>query len=136
MGGYLNPSNDKFVSYRDYPFYVDKTLLIEETNCRLGFEKTKYMCVTRPRRFGKTLALSTLCAYYSKGCDSTEPFKDLKISKDPSFAEHLNKHNVILIDAAGAYTGAEDKENFVCELEHNVLLDLKEAFPGVLAKAI
>ena len=132
MGRYLNPNNSKFISYHNDDIFVDKSLLIRETNASLNKEAKKFMCVTRPRRFGKTLALSMLCAYYSKGCDSKELFKDLKIADDPCFGQHLNKYNVILIDMASIYTGIRDKEAFFRELESALLDELKSEFPSLI----
>ena len=130
MAIYLNKNSDQFKKYLKNKIFVDKSLIIKETNDLFGSEKS-FMCVTRPRRFGKTLALSMLNAYYSKGCDSKGLFKDLKISKDPSFEEHLNKHNVIWVDMAEVYTGIDDKSGFVKKLSHGILEDLKEAFPSI-----
>ena len=90
------------------------------------------MCVTRPRRFGKTLALSMLNAYYSKGCNSKENFKSLKISKDESFLSHLNKHNVFWIDMAFIYADAIDKTTTLDILTKDIIKDLNEAFPNIL----
>ena len=131
MAMYLNQNNDSFLSDRKFPLYIDKSLLIKETNACFGINQMKFMCVTRPRRFGKTMALNMLNAYYSKGCDSRELFKDLTISKDPSFEEHLNKHNVILIDMASLYTSLINKKTFVSRLRKNLLNDLKEAYPSI-----
>ncbi len=132
MGRYLNPDNGKFISYHSDDIFVDKSLLIKETNASLGKEARKFMCVTRPRRFGKTLALSMLCAYYSKGCDSKGLFKGLKIEDDPSFEQNLNKRNVILIDMASIYTGIRSKETFFSELESALLDEFKSEFPSLL----
>ena len=93
MALYLNQGNDKLKRYRNQDIFVDKSMFIRECNKVFNSENC-YMCVTRPRRFGKTLALSMLNAYYSKGCDSKELLKDLKISKDSSFDKHLNKHTI------------------------------------------
>lgn len=83
MGRYLNPDDDSFASCKRFSLYMDKSMLIKETNACFGIDEAKFMCVTRPRRFGKTMALKMLNAYYSKKNDSRELFKDLKISKDP-----------------------------------------------------
>ena len=90
------------------------------------------MCVTRPRRFGKSMALSMLNAYYSKGCDSKELFNGLKITNEKSYLEHLNKHNVIWIDLSSIYADVSDKGDFVKELSLEIIQDLKEAYPSVL----
>ncbi len=134
MGRYLNSDNENFAEDLNSPIYVDKSLLIKETNAFIKAGSYKFMCVTRPRRFGKTMALSMLNAYYSKGCDSRELFRDLKISKDPSFEEHLNKHNVLWVDMTGIYTDVEDKSDFVAELRNEILDALKEAYPNVLSE--
>jgi len=65
MSLYLNQGSLKFESYFNDDIYIDKSLLIEVSNKNLNKESSKYMCVTRPRRFGKTMALSMLNAYYS-----------------------------------------------------------------------
>ena len=130
MALYLNQNTDKFLEYKKSRIFVDKSMIINECNVNIG-TTDKYMCVTRPRRFGKTLALSMLNAYYSKGCDSKELFKDLKISKDPSFDKHLNKHNVIWIDMASVYTKIDDKTQFVKTIKADILRDLKRCFPEV-----
>ncbi len=134
MSNYLNQDNALFVRNLKNDIYVDKTLLIKKTNALLGTDYA-FMCVTRPRRFGKSMALSMLNAYYSKGCDSRELFKSLKIYSDPSFESHLNKHNVIWIDMAQIYTDLrENKKMFVNEVSRVIRADLDEAFPGILTE--
>ncbi len=127
MAMYLNQGSNKFISYKNDDIFVDKSLIIKECNDLFGSEDS-FMCVTRPRRFGKTMALSMLNAYYSKGCDSRDLFKDLAISKDPSFDEHLNKHNVFCIDMNGLYSNLNDPKDFVAALKRNILSDLQEAY--------
>ena len=79
MGIYLNPKNAGFKEAIRSEIYVDKTGLIEYTNKYMNTEQ-KYICVSRPRRFGKSMALKMLAAYYSRGCDSQELFRGRKIS--------------------------------------------------------
>ncbi len=131
MTMYLNQNNSKFQKYLKNKIHIDKSLLIKETNACFRAGSFKFMCVTRPRRFGKTLALSMLNAYYSKGCDSRELFKDLAIAKDPSFEKHLNKHNVLWIDLAKVYTGLKDPSLFVDELSRLLIAELAKAYPEV-----
>ena len=131
MAIYLNQNSDNFVSYKCDDIFVDKSLLIRETNACMGKAGKKFMCVTRPRRFGKTLALSMLNAYYSKGCDSRELFKDLKIADDPSFEEYLNKHNVILIDMAEFYAYLDDPNDFLRKLNAEVVQELSRSYPDL-----
>ena len=97
MGIYINPRNEGFWRAIRSEIYVDKTGLIEYTNKCLNTEQ-QFICVSRPRRFGKSMAVNMFTAYYSKGCDSGELFAGLKIEKDVSFKMHLNKHDVIRLD--------------------------------------
>ena len=131
MSLYLN-RNEDFSNYVNDTIFIDKSNLITITNSNISKPSSKFMGVTRPRRFGKTMALSMLNAYYSKGCDSLSLFEKLNIAKDNSYLEHLNKHNVIWIDMANLYTDIRDKNDFFKELETNLLDDLNEAFPNVL----
>ena len=98
MGIYLNPDNDAFRNFVATNDYVDKTLLIEKLNLLLNNPARDFVCVSRPRRFGKSLAENMISAYYSKGADSKELFAPFKISKKKTFATYLNKFNVIKID--------------------------------------
>ena len=104
MGMFLNPDCQLFVKNKKNVEYVDKSILISEMNNLLNTEDN-YVCVSRPRRFGKTMAANMIAAYYSKGCDSHDAFKGLNIESDPSFEEHINKYNVLKIDCGGIYYG-------------------------------
>ena len=128
MAIFLNQNSDSFVSDIIDPLYVDKTLIIKETNASFGVRANKFMCVTRPRRFGKTMALNALNAYYSKNGDSRELFKKYAIYKDPSFETHLNKCNVFCIDMNSRFENTKDPKDFVSSLRRNILSDLHEAY--------
>ena len=80
MAYILNLKSD-FEDYINDTIFIDKSNLIKVTNENLRKPSSKFMCITRPRRFGKTMALSMLNAYYSKGCDSASLFENLNISK-------------------------------------------------------
>ncbi|MGN1394126.1 MAG: AAA family ATPase, partial [Succinivibrionaceae bacterium] len=109
MSSILNPSNEDFSKFVNTQsnFYIDKTDYISETIKQINSEG-RYICFTRPRRFGKTITAKMLSAYYSKGCDSKELFANLKIAQDPSFLTHLNKYNVIYIDMNSIKAKYED----------------------------
>ena len=96
MGIYINKGNFGFRQIRNSE-YVDKTGLIAEVNKSL-FTERKFTCVTRCRRFGKSMAAKMLAAYYDHSCDSRQLFTDLQIASDPTFEEHLNKYPVIYVD--------------------------------------
>ena len=126
MGVYLNPRNDGFWEAVRSDIYVDKTELIKYTNSCLSTEQ-KFLCVSRPRRFGKSIALRMLSAYYSRGCDSRELFAGKKIESDPSFAEHLNQYDVIFLNMQHFLIGAASGTVTEC-LEQKVLKELLEEY--------
>ena len=98
MGTYLNPNNQSFRKFVQTGKYIDKTMLIDLTNRRLDDPSADFVCVSRPRRFGKSVAEDMLAAYYSKGADSRELFSQFKIAGTNLFEKNLNKFNVIKID--------------------------------------
>lgn len=105
MGIYLNPGNEQFTVSVNSELYVDKTELIKYTNSRIGKDRP-LICSSRPRRFGKTMAVTMLAAYYSKGCHSEKLFAEFKISRNEFFKKHLNKYNVLLLDIQWMYGNA------------------------------
>ncbi len=134
MGMYLNPEYENFKEILAADIYVDKTGMIAAMN-RLMDKGDKYICMSRPRRFGKTIASEMLCAYYSKGCDSRELFRGLKISGDPSFESKLNKYNVIRIDWNSEYQNVEYTENLIKIVTEDIKAEMRKEFPGVILSA-
>ena len=133
MGIYLNPSNDNYTATTRREIFVDKTMMLSVLN---QFIKTdnKYICVSRPRRFGKTIAGNMICAYYSKGCDSRSLFEPLKISKDESFESNLNRFNVIKIDVNSEYRNERDEENLLNNLQDKIVAEFSQQFPDITFK--
>ena len=93
MGIYLNPGNAAFSEAVHSQIYVDKTELISYTNNVLATNQ-KNICVSRPRRFGKSITANMLAAYYSKGCQSDTLFKDRKISGLVSVVLRILRHKL------------------------------------------
>jgi len=79
------------------PYYVDKSLLLSVLSSRIG-TREKYICVTRPRRFGKTSAAEMIAAFYLKDLDPSDLFDSLAVSNDPKAMKHFQKYNVITMD--------------------------------------
>ena len=130
MGIYLNPGNELFRQVINSAIYVDKTGLIDFTNSVMNTTQ-KEICVSRPRRFGKSVAENMLAAYYSRGCDSRELFSGLKISGTADFETHLNKHNVIHIDIQKFLSSYPDMKEMLSGLTAELFFDLKMEFKGV-----
>ena len=130
MGIYLNPGYENFHEAIRAKIYVDKTMMISAVNGIMD-DGNKYICISRPRRFGKTIASEMLCAYYSRGCDARALFSPLKIASDPSFEEKMNRFHVIKIDMNSEYQNATDKIQMLNRLTREIKREMREQFPEV-----
>lgn len=130
MGIYLNPGNKNFWESIRSEIYVDKTGLIAYTNKWLN-TREKFICVSRPRRFGKSMTLEMLAAYYSRGCDSAELFAGRNIERDETFREHLNQYDVIFLNMQQFLSEAAPGK--VTEyLEQEVLEELQDEYGEII----
>ena len=140
MGDFLNPCNGNsftiLAKRKDRYLFVDKTDFIEITNKRLD-EDDRFIAVTRPRRFGKTVTADMLLAYYSKAYAEQRIFDNLKISGKDSYTEYLNKYDVIYIDMNSIkdkYTSyksdssvyVEGIDDLVDFMQYMIMLELKK----------
>ena len=130
MGIYLNPGNENFRRITNADIYVDKTMMISSLNRHIDKGNT-YVCVSRPRRFGKTFAGNMLTAYYSKGCDSSDLFSPFRIASEPDFKEKLNRYNVIKIDMNSEYQNTRNKEKLVERLTDKIKKEMQQVFSTV-----
>lgn len=130
MGIYFNPNNIDFQQALNSKIYVDKSLLIQYTN-DIVYTEQKYICVSRPRRFGKSMAANMLTAYYSRGCDSREMFSGLKIAKSASFEKHMNKYNVIHINMVDFLGRSNTMDDMLDYLTRRLLYELKKEYSDV-----
>ena len=130
MGIYLNPGNENFRRASIADVYVDKTMLIEATN-RFIDKGNNYICISRPRRFGKTLAGNMLSAYYSKGCDSSDLFARFKIASADGYRDKLNQYNVIKIDMNSEYQNTLNKSRMLLRLTREIKKEMKASFPDI-----
>ena len=130
MGIYLNPGNENFRSMLRAPIYVDKTMMLKTLNDFMDRDN-KYVCVSRPRRFGKTMAQNMIASYYSRGCDSHELFEKLKISKAHGFDEKLNKYNVIKIDLNSEYQNTINREKLIGRLTGKIRAEMSREYPAL-----
>ncbi len=128
MGTYINKGNIAFQSSRNSE-YVDKSALIAVVNSTL-MTRQRFSCVSRCRRFGKSMAAEMLCAYYDHSCDSRHLFEDLKIVGDASFEQHLNKYAVIYVDMTSFITRFRN-DTIVEHINDEVMADVHRAYPDV-----
>lgn len=131
MGRYLN-TDSCFKNYQklyNNRYFVDKSLIIEDLNDRIG-TNSQYICITRPRRFGKTSIAEMLGAYYCKDVDSKEIFDTLKIKNTNSYDGYLNKYNLIKI----SFNELPDKnldsyESYINRIQLLLTEDILESYP-------
>jgi len=133
MGIYINIGNEGFRSARNSE-YVDKSGLIAVINNTLETEK-RFTCVTRCRRFGKSMAAKMLCAYYDRSCDSRSLFADLTIAHDPSFDKHLNKYPVIYLDVTNFTTRETPIGEIVALIQKEVKAEILSVYPDTVVEA-
>lgn len=124
MGSYLNPGSKSFRESIDSKIYVDKTMLIEQTNALINTQQ-KFVCVSRPRRFGKSMAANMLSAYYGSGEDTSGQFDNLKIAKAESYRVHLNKFDVIKINVQEFLSGTKSVEEMLDRLQKYISAELR-----------
>ncbi len=145
MGIYLNGKRAYSLFQEDcaMTYYIDKTEMldeivrileqkgnaVEETGAFRG-KKMKYLCVTRPRRFGKTMAANMVAAFLGKGADSSEEFSQLNASGYGWYQKHLNQHNVIHIMFNELPRNCRSYGQYITRIEDGLLMDLSEAYPN------
>lgn len=130
MGIYLNPNSIDFQRALNSKIYIDKSMLIEQINNKI-FTEQQFICVSRPRRFGKSMAANMLTAYYSRGCDSREMFADLKIAGSESFEKHLNKYNVIHINMVSYLSESKNIDEMIGFMEADISEELLDEFSDI-----
>ncbi len=127
MGMYLNPGNNLFKRALNSKIYVDKSGLISYTNSILDTEQ-EFVCVSRPRRFGKSMAANMLAAYYSCGCNSKELFDNLKIKNCNTYEDNLNKYDTIYLNIPKFLDKTDDLRKLGNCIENILTEELKNYF--------
>ena len=131
MALYLNVGNESFQESLDSPIYVDKSPLIEILNKSIK-TKNKYFCLSRPRRFGKSVTAQMICSYYAKGQDCSPLFDDRKIASFDDYKKHLNQYDVIFINMTDEFNDSGcDVNKMISSITKSVVDELKEAYPQI-----
>ena len=126
---YLN-TDSPYILFQDTlnsKIYVDKSLLIEEISSQIR-TSNKYICITRPRRFGKSVNAHMLGAYYTKGLDSSWMFERLAVSGTKEYEKHRNKHNVIFIDFSRMPFGCKNYQDYINSIYRNLEADMRQEY--------
>lgn len=109
-------------------YFVDKTSMLEEIIQGLS-SANKYLCITRPRRFGKTVMAHMISAFFETGVDSGPIFDGLNIGKSASYQKHLNQHDVIFIDFSNMPWNCDSYQTYINFIGNKVVDDLTAAYP-------
>ena len=129
MSNYLN-TNVLLENYKNLyrsKYFIDKSLIIDSLNQLLN-TSDKYVCITRPRRFGKSSIVSMIGAYYSKAVKSKEIFDNLKISSSESYMENLNKYNVISISFNEIPDNMKSYDDYINMIRTQLIRDITEKY--------
>ena len=138
MGMYLNPGKKRFEMSVFSEIFIDKTEMIRYINSLINTNQ-RYVCVSRPRRFGKTMAADMLCAYYGREADSRELFEKRKIAENrPShitdqtdaWDAYLGKFDVIRLVMTDFINSRRSVTEAISTLRLRLLEDLSEAYPN------
>lgn len=110
------------------PYFVDKTLILSELFPFIE-SGNSHICITRPRRFGKTVMANMIGAFFEKDEDTKEIFDQLKISKSPEYEKHRNKHDVIYIDFSKMPEDCDSYDQYISRIINRLKKDLIREYP-------
>ena len=132
MGTYLN-SITPYTLYKSEslsPYFVDKTLMLRELFPYVS-AGNRHICITRPRRFGKTIMANMISSFFQKALDSSDVFDSLAISQVDDYRRYKNQYNVIRIDFSKMPRNCDSYTQYIERIEALLIEDVKEAFPQV-----
>lgn len=130
MGRYLN-SRVPFEVYREIAgtrFFVDKSLILEEILSAAEVDGQKYLCITRPRRFGKSIMACMVAAFFGKAVDSEKLFERLLIAGNENYKTHLNKYNVVYIDFSEVPRDCTNYRQYIARIQDGINNDLARVY--------
>ena len=133
MGRFFNSKVNAFQDVLNSKIYIDKTGLLEYTNSVID-TTSKFICNSRPRRFGKSITADMLTAYYSRSLDTEEIFEKLEVGKTADFRKHLNQYDVIHIDIQWCIEPAGGADQVITFINKNVIEELRETYEKELSE--
>ena len=128
MGSYLNPGCKGFEESLNSAIYVDKTGLIEKVNAVVD-TRQKYICVSRPRRFGKSMATDMLAAYYDQSVDTARLFDTLQIAKAETYQKYRNQYDVLKVNMQEFLSMTHSMDEMLAVFQKRMIADLKRGYP-------
>lgn len=132
MGIYVNSKNAYALYKKETvkPYFIDKTQILNEL-FPLVEEGSNYLCITRPRRFGKTVMANMIAAFFSQRCDSNDIFQNLEIHQNKEYNKYINKYMVIHIMFNDLPRNCNSYEQYINRIEEIIIKDLKKEYPDL-----
>lgn len=130
MGNYLNTTSVCDAYSREFhsPYFVDKSLILEQIMTRVE-TSTNYICITRPRRFGKTVMADMIASFFSSANDAGAVFDKLKIAGSQLYKTYAGKYDVVFISFNELPRRCRSYEQYIERIEDRLIKDLKTAYP-------
>lgn len=130
MGLYLNSRipSDAYKATASGTYFVDKSMLLNELIPALGMDQ-RFLCITRPRRFGKSVMANMVAAFFGKGQDTSAVFDNLAIAASKDYRKHLNQHDIIYIDFSRVPRNCVNFMQYIDYIQDGINEDLAEAYP-------
>lgn len=135
MGQFLNNKEpyDKYRTVKNGPYFVDKSEILEELIPALQQEQ-RFFCITRPRRFGKTIMANMIAAFF-ENTEEESLFDDLYISRYKHYKEQAGRHDVIYIDFSEMPRGCRNYQEYILRIQDGLIRDIEEAYPELEIKS-
>ena len=130
VGTYLNPGAGKLQQSRNSEIYVDKSGMLGYLNHVINTEQ-RFVCVSRPRRFGKSMSANLISAYYDHSVDGRILFHGMEIEKDKSFNQHVSNYNVLKINMQEFLSRTDSMEALLLRLRKIILRDLLREYENI-----
>lgn len=132
MGVYLNSKTayTLFENETEKPYFVDKSKILRDI-IPLVQAGNNHICITRPRRFGKTVMANMIASFFSKACDSKELFRNLQIAKTKGYEKFQNQYDVIHISFNDIAVRCTSYRQYIERISRRLVRDLKRQYPNV-----
>lgn len=130
MGTYLNPGKAAYQMAVNSEIFIDKTEMIQYINSVVNTQQ-RFVSVSRPRRFGKTMAADMICAYYDREADSRGLFEKRKLAQTAGWDEFLGKFDVIHLVMTRFFKSRITVNEALTNMQKIVIRDFKRAYPDV-----
>ena len=127
MGIYLNPGAGKLQMSMNSEIYVDKSGMLAKLNRFINTEQ-RFVCVSRPRRFGKSMIANLMSAYYDHTVDGNI-FEGMEIASADSYSRHRGQYDVIKLNMQEFLSNGGDMTGLLDMLRAAICRELKKTYP-------